>query len=202
MTDLDTIKNTLNTNTYLSQEMKDNIFELVVLFNKNFNLIALDNLNERLKTLKIEKISSFLSKRVSKYDIHKNTIYFNDKELKKDYDVRHILMLELINIISSNNEFSGFNYEDKFEALNIGYTEILANYLVGNDGEEMIYPHEAVMANLLSIVIGEDVLEKAYFQNDYKLLLDNVKKVGIELAGKNGFMNWNSLANYYSNRGE
>ena len=202
MTDLDTIKKTLDTNTYLSQEMKDNIFELVVLFNKNFNQIALNNLNERLKTLKIEKISSFLSKRVSRYDIHKNTIYFNDKELKKDYDVRHILMLELINIISSNNEFSGFNYEDKFEALNIGYTEMLANYLVGNDGEEMIYPHEAVMANLLSIVIGEDVLEKAYFQNDYKLLLDNVKKVGIELAGKNGFMNWNSLANYYSNRGE
>lgn len=202
MTDLDTIKNTLDTNTYLSQEMKDNIFELVVLFNKNFNQIALNNFNERLKTLKIEKISSFLSKRVSRYDIHKNTIYFNDKELKKDYDVRHILMLELINIISSNNEFSGFNYEDKFEALNIGYTEMLANYLVGNDGEEMIYPHEAVMANLLSIVIGEDVLEKAYFQNDYKLLLDNVKKVGIELAGKNGFMNWNSLANYYSNRGE
>ena len=202
MTDLDTIKNTLDTNTYLSQEMKDNIFELVVLFNKNFNQIALNNLNERLKTLKIEKISSFLSKRVSRYDIHKNTIYFNDKELKKDYDVRHILMLELINIISSNNEFSGFNYEDKFEALNIGYTEMLANYLVGNDGEEMIYPHEAVMANLLSIVIGEDVLEKAYFQNDYTLLLDNVKKVGIELAGKNGFMNWNSLANYYSNRGE
>ena len=202
MTDLDTIKNTLDTNTYLSQEMKDNIFELVVLFNKNFNQIALNNLNERLKTLKIEKISSFLSKRVSRYDIHKNTIYFNDKELKKDYDVRHILMLELINIISSNNEFSGFNYEDKFEALNIGYTEMLANYLVGNDGEEMIYTHEAVMANLLSIVIGEDVLEKAYFQNDYKLLLDNVKKVGIELAGKNGFMNWNSLANYYSNRGE
>ena len=202
MTDLDTIKNTLDTNTYLSQEMKDNIFELVVLFNKNFKQIALNNLNERLKTLKIEKISSFLSKRVSRNDIHKNTIYFNDKELKKDYDVRHILMLELINIISSNNEFSGFNYEDKFEALNIGYTEMLANYLVGNDGEEMIYPHEAVMANLLSIVIGEDVLEKAYFQNDYKLLLDNVKKVGIELAGKNGFMNWNSLANYYSNRGE
>lgn len=202
MTDLDTIKKTLDTNTYLSQEMKDNIFELVVLFNKNFNHIALDNLNERLKTLKIERISSFLSKRVSKYDIYKNTIYFNDKELKRDYDVRHILMLELINIISSNKDFSGFNYEGKFEALNIGYTEMLANYLVGNEGEEMIYPHEAVMVNLLSIIIGEDVLEKAYFQNDYRLLLDTVKKVGIELAGKNGFMNWNSLANYYSNRGE
>ncbi len=202
MTDLDTIKNTLSTNPYLSTEIKDNLFELVVLFNKNFKEIALDNLNERLKTLKIERISSFLSKRVSKYDIHKNIIYFNDKELKKDYDARHILMLELINIITSNNDFSGFNYDGKFEALNLGYTEVLANFLVGNDGEEMIYPHEAVMANLLSIVIGDDTMKNAYFQNDYKLLLDTVKKVGIELAGKNGFMNWNSLANYYSNRGE
>ena len=188
-------------NTLISPSLIAN-GDTVALISLSSTIIPPSNLNERLKTLKIEKISSFLSKRVSRYDIHKNTIYFNDKELKKDYDVRHILMLELINIISSNNEFSGFNYEDKFEALNIGYTEMLANYLVGNDGEEMIYPHEAVMANLLSIVIGEDVLEKAYFQNDYKLLLDNVKKVGIELAGKNGFMNWNSLANYYSNRGE
>lgn len=202
MTDLDTIRNTLNINNNLSQEIKDNIFELIVLFNKNFNSIALDNLNERLKTLKIERINSFLSKRVSKYDKHKNTIYFNDKELNKNYDVKHILMFELINIIATNNEISGFNFDNKFTALNIGYTEMLANYLVGNDCEEMLYPQEALMTNLLSIIVGEEVLEKAYFQNDYKLLLDTVKKVGIDLAGKNGFMNWNSLANYYSNRGE
>ena len=202
MTDLDVIKNTLDENSYLSKEIKDNLFELIVLFNKNFPKVALDNLQERLKSLRIERISSLLSKRVSKYDNKKNVIYFNEKELQKDYDARHILMLELLNIISSNKDFSGFNYESKFEALNLGYTEVLANFLVGNNGEEMIYPHEAVMANLLSIVIGEDVMNRAYFQNDYRFLLDTVKKVGIELAGKNGFMNWNSLANYYSNRGE
>ena len=201
MTDLDTIKNSIDINSYLSDDVKANLFELIVLFNKNFKEVALDNLNKRIKDLKIERISSFLSKRVSKYDIKKNIIYLNEKELNKDYDARHILMLELLNIISCNDEFSGFNYEDKFAALNLGYTEVLANFLVGNDGEEMIYPHEAVMANLLSIVIGNEALQNAYFKNDYKMLLDTVKKVGIELAGKNGFMNWNSLANYYSNRG-
>lgn len=181
MTDLDVIKNTLTNNEYLSNEMKDNLFELVVVFNKQFPDIALDKLNEKLISLKIEKINSFLTNKVSKYDFNKNTIYFNEKELMKDYDVRHLLMLELLNLISISTEYSGFNYEGKFEALNIGYTEVLANYLVGNNGEELIYPNEAVMANLLSIVIGNDVLMKAYFENDYKLLLNAVKEAGIDL---------------------
>lgn len=200
MTDLDIIKKTLDSNPYLSAEIKENIFELIVLFNKNFPDIELNKFNEKIKDLKIEKISSFVSKRVSTYDINKNTIYLNEKQLQKDYDAKHILMLEILNIISIGKECNGFNYENKFEALNLGYTEVLANYLVGNDGEEMIYPNEAIMANLLSIIIGNDVMQTAYFKNDYKLLLDTVKKVGIDLAGKNGFMNWNSLANYYSNR--
>lgn len=181
MTDLDIIKNTLDTNEYLSTEMKDNLFELVVVFNKEFPDIALDRLNNKLKNLKIEKINSFLINKVSKYDINKNTIYFNEKELSKDYDVRHLLMMEILNLISMTSEYSGFNYDGKFEALNIGYAEILANYLVGNNGEELIYPNEAVMANLLSIVIGNDILKKAYFENDYKLLLNAVKEAGIDL---------------------
>ena len=181
MTDLDVIKNALDTNEYLTEEMKDDLFELTVVFNKQFPEVALDKLSEKLKNLKIEKINSFLTKKVSKYDLNRNTIYFNAKELSKLYDVRHLLMLEILNIISTSNEYSGFNYEGKFEALNIGYTEILANYLVGNNGEELVYPHEAVMANLLSIVIGNDVMQKAYFENDYKLLLNAVKEAGIDL---------------------
>ena len=181
MTDLDMIKETISNNEYLSIEMKDNLFELVVVFNKEFPDITLDKLNEKLKNLKIEKINSFLTNKVSKYDFKKNTIYFNEKELMKAYDVRHLLMLEMLNLISLADDYSGFNYEGKFEALHIGYTEILANYLVGNNGEELIYPNEAVMANLLSIVIGNDVLKKAYFENDYKLLLNAVKEAGIDL---------------------
>lgn len=181
MTDLDIIKEMISNNEYLSVEMKDNLFELVVVFNKEFPDITLDKLNEKLKNLKIEKINSFLTNKVSKYDFKKNTIYFNEKELTKAYDVRHLLMLEMLNLISLADDYSGFNYEGKFEALNIGYTEMLANYLVGNNGEELIYPNEAVMANLLSIVIGNDVLKKAYFENDYKLLLNAVKEAGIDL---------------------
>lgn len=181
MTDLDIIKNTLDNNNYLLDDLKDNIFELIVVFHKQFPEIVLDNLNKKLSNLKIEKISSLLTKRISKYDIRANTIYINEKELSKDYDAKHVLMLELLNVISSSTEYSGFNIEGKFEALNLGYAEVLANFLVGNDGEEQIYPQEAIMANMISIVVGNDVLKKAYFENDYKLLLNAVKEAGIEL---------------------
>ena len=59
MTDLDTIKNSIDINSYLSDDVKANLFELIVLFNKNFKEVALDNLNKRIKDLKIERISSY-----------------------------------------------------------------------------------------------------------------------------------------------
>lgn len=181
MTDLDIIRDTLSNNENLTKDLKDNIFELIVVFNKEFPEIALDKFNNKIKNLQISRISSFLTNKVSKYDITKNIIYFNEKELKKEYDVRHLLMLELLQVISCADNYCGFNMDGKFEALNLGYTEILANYLVGNNGEEQVCAHEAVMANLISIIIGDEILKKAYFENDSRLLLRAVEEAGIEL---------------------
>lgn len=202
MTDLDVIKNTLDKNKNLSSEVKDNLFELIVVFNKEFSDIKLDNLNDKLKDLKISKISSLLTKKVSKYDYKKNIIYFNEKELEKDYDARHLLMFDLLQIISSKENYNGFNAEGKFEALNLGYTEMMANYLVGNSCEKMLYPHESVMIGLLGCIVDEKVLRISYFNNDHKLLIDTIKNIGIDLSHKDGFMKWNELGNYYSDAGK
>ena len=44
-------------------------------------------------------------------------------------------MVGLLNIISSKGKYSGFNENNKLEALNIGFTEMLADFLVGNGSE-------------------------------------------------------------------
>ena len=95
------------------------------------------------------------------YDCKNNVLYFNKDKMTDEYDFRHILMYELINIISSNGFQTGFNSEGRFEALNTGYTEILANFLVGNNGSKLIYPNEAVMANMIGVMAGEDKEIKA-----------------------------------------
>lgn len=181
MTNLDNIKNVLESNNNITREIKDNLFELIVIFNNKFPEIDLGNLESHVKTLKIKKSSKFFNNDISMYDYRNNILYFNQARMSDDYDFRHILMFELLNIISSNKFQTGFNSEGKFEALNIGYTEILANYLVGNNGEKLIYPNEAIMANMIGIVAGNDNLFESYFKNDPKILLNALMKAGVEL---------------------
>lgn len=181
MTNLDNIKNALDNNSNLESNIKDNLFELVLIFNNKFPDVDLEKLETHFKSLKIKRTNKFLNHDISMYDCKNNILYFNKNKMIDDYDFRHVLMYELINIISSNKYQTGFNAEGKFEALNTGYTEILANYLVGNNGEKLIYPNEAVMANMIGVIVGEDKLFDSYFKNDPKILLNALVEAGVEL---------------------
>lgn len=181
MITVDDIKDSLNQNKNLTKELKANIFELVLLFNKNYPQVSLERLNNRLKTLNIVKGSKFVNPRISEYNIRENIIYLNTSEIEKGYDMKHILMFELLNIITCCGSYTGFNIENRFRALNVGYTEIIANYLVGNSGELLIYPEQAVEANLITILIGDDSISKAYFENNVNSLIEGFMKVGFNV---------------------
>ena len=181
MITVDDIKDSLSRNTYLSKEIKTNIFELVLVFNRKYPEVSLGRLNEKLKTLKMFKGSKFVNPRVSEYNIRENTIYFNTTEIEKGYDMKHILMFELLNIITCGDNYTGFNVENRFRALNAGYTEIIANYLVGNQSDLLIYPEQAIEANLISILIGNEYISKAYFENDVNSLISGFMKAGVSV---------------------
>lgn len=175
------IKNALECNVELTQGVKGNIYELVNIFHEKLENVNLDKFIKKLETLKIVKLSKFIKPgAVSMYDCKTNTIYLNSSELQKGYDVRHILMFELINVISSNDNYTGFNTDDKYKALNLGYTEILANYLVGNDSDLSIYQAEAASVNLMSVLIGNDPFYQAYFNNDFEILASKMVDMGVE----------------------
>lgn len=178
---IDNIRTSLESNKHLTREIKDEIFELIVIFNKSFPNINLENLNKRLKSLKIEKTSKFEKSHISSYNVKKNILYFNSEELSKDYDARHIMMFEILNMITSNDNQYGFNTDNRFLALNVGFTEILTNYLVGNHGEKLVYPDEAIMTNLITSVVGFENMLYAYFNNDSKYLLNKLMESGVKL---------------------
>lgn len=168
------LEESLRQNTYLSMEIKENIKELINTFIDKFPSIDLTDFYEKSKNLQIKKLSKFLSTDISKYDILENTIYFNIDQMGKDYDMKHILMYELLNMISKN----GFNDHDNFLALNAGFTELLANSLVGNESTP-IYKEEAAYANIISILIGIDVLEQAYFNNNPSIITESLNRIGV-----------------------
>ena len=173
------IKVALEQNPELTQAVRGNIYELALIFHEKLPEVDLTNFTRKIESIKIIKLSKFIKPgAVSMYDCKTNVIYLNSSEMNKGYDMRHVLMFELINVAASNGEFTGFNEDDKYIVLNLGYTEILANYLVGNEGEVPLYATEASTVNMLSIIVGIDTFYQAYFQNNFEILAAKMVEMG------------------------
>lgn len=172
---LDEIRSNLATNENLTSEIKTKIFELTVLFHQKFPDVSLEKLKEKIKDVKLGKISVFERKGPIIYDVLKNEIAFSSKKLKEDYDANHLMMKGILGMISSAEDYYGFNKNNSLRALNIGFTEMLANFLVGNEGI-CEYEEELLATNLISQIIGKEILFDAYFNNDaeivYKKMLE------------------------------
>ena len=164
------IKVILDENPNITPEVKDDLLELINVFNSKFSGVSLDNLKERLKSLKIKRESMYLAKLPCEYKPFNNEIVINVPKFEES-DAEHWLMHALLGIITAKDNYYGFNNsEDTFIALNEGYTEIITNYLVG-DVEDNFFKNEIIMTNLISKVIGEDTLYEAYFNNNSEMLL-------------------------------
>lgn len=184
MTTLEDIKGTLDSNSNLDDELRDNIYSLVHIFNTKYPEISLDNLNRNLKTLKIVKSNKFMNKRVSKYNLNTNVLEFNIEKINSGYDMKHVLMYSLLEVITNNGIQVGFNKNNKFEALHAGYTEIIANYLVGNESDINDLEDEIITTNMISLLVGNDIIFNAYFNNDTESLINSLMNEG-ELNERN-----------------
>ena len=176
---LETIKGTLNSNEGITPEVKQDLLELIEIFNKNFPNIDLTNLNERLKTLVIKRESMFLVKLPCKYNPFTNELVVN-LGLFEECDAKHWLMHCLLGMITAKENYYGFaGSENTLVALNEGYTEIITNNLVG-DVDNNFFTEEIIMTNLIGKAIGEETFFNAYFGNDAK----SVIRAMIEAEGK------------------
>ena len=164
MSFLEEIRISLKSNPNLTDEVRNKLFELVVIFNKKMPDVNLSRLNEKLKTVKLGKLSKFERKGTYYYDVFKNEILFS-KNLEGDYDIDHLLTKAILQMSTSTDTFTGFNSDDRLRALNLAYTEILANYIVGNEGDSDL-EEEMLVTNLLSHIVGKDTMFNSYFTNN------------------------------------
>ncbi len=176
---MEAIRKALDMNGYLSKGIKDNIYELVQIMHTKLPEVDLTNLKDRLGYIQFKKINKFISDEVSMYSNVDNILYFNSEKLTEDLDTRHVLMYELLNVASSTNYKKGFSQDGKYEALNVGFTEILTNYLIGNESDKPMHQEQTIETNFYSTMVGPDVMRRAYFTNDTTLLIQGFANVGV-----------------------
>ena len=177
---IENVLKAIDSNSNIDTNVKEDIKNLIVIFNNKFPNIDLSNFAKNIMELKIERSNKFINKRVVKYNPVTNILEFNVDEINKGYDMKHILMHGLLNVISSNNGQTGFIYNDKFKALNAGYTEILTNNLVGNEGDISYLDDEVISTNLIASIIGNDILFECYFTNNAQKLMQTLVDKGVE----------------------
>ena len=134
MDELEVTYNSISSNANLTDSLKENFKELITIFHQNFKGVSLDNFNERIKGLDIKKGSKYLIKDAIEYKPLENILYINEEELNK-VDAKHELMYALITIISAKDNYFGFDKDGSLTAFNVGLTEMIANFLVGNESE-------------------------------------------------------------------
>ena len=164
MISLEELNMSLKNNPNLTEEVREKLYELLKIFNKKLPNINLSTLNDRLKTVRFGKISKFERKGTYYYDVFKNEILFS-RDLEGNYDIDHLLMKAILQMSTSTGTFTGFNSDDRLRAINLAYTEILANYIVGNEGNSDL-EEEMLITNLLSHIVGKDTLYNSYFTNN------------------------------------
>lgn len=179
MSSLEEIKVSLQNNSSLNDEIKNKLFELVTVFHKKLPEVNLTRLNEKLKTVKFNKMSKFERKGVYYYDLFGNEILFTDN-LKDNYDIDHLLTKAILEMSTATTSFTGFNSDERLRALNLAYTEILSNYIVGNEGDSEL-EEEMLITNLLSHVIGKEAMFYSYFSNDGQAIINAMQDAEVGL---------------------
>ncbi len=175
MTDVETA---LNLNKKIDAPIKENILGLVNVFHETFKDISLEDLCNNLKTLKIEKVSVYVNAFPLDYNSKLNKLTINVKELERVEDSRNYFMNIVIRIIMNKNGNIGFDKDEKFVGINIGYIAGIANMLVGNVGEDDFFKEEITACNIVGKLIGDEILKTAFFNHDTDLLIDSIVEKG------------------------
>ena len=164
MSSLEEIKLSLESNSNLTNDIKNELLELTINLNKKIPEVDLSKLKYRLKTVKIGKIGKFEKKGTYYYDVFKNEILLSN-DIEGNYDIDHIFTKAILEMSTSTSTFTGFNSDERLRALNLAYTEILANYIIGNEGDSDL-EEEMLVTNLLSHIVGKDTMFNSYFTNN------------------------------------
>ena len=115
-----------------------------------------------------------------------NIAYIQKQYVQNNYvhilNMKHVMMSVILSLIACNGSQIGFNVDNKFEALQAGYIEMLTNLLVGNDSDNTYLEDEVISVNLLCNMIDTDILFKAFFEQDASIITQALIDEGVEIA--------------------
>lgn len=114
MNQVDEFVKNMTENENLTDDIKQNFLELIIIFNRQFQNVDMTLLIERIKSLKLGPISEYLCSNTFRYDVKENFLFFNKEKLKNEENGKDVMMEALLQVMSNrldekNNILAAFN---------------------------------------------------------------------------------------------
>lgn len=164
---------------------EDKIFGFILKFQEIFNF-SLDNLYEKLKTLKLEPLSVYSNNGVVSFDAVENTGRLSLIALKNDeenkYNVDNLFSQIILMTATSKDNHYGFGNERLLDSLNKACTYMIASNISGSS-EKNNTEEELTFLNLLDTTLtatnSKIDFVTAYLSGNGTLLKTELNRVGI-----------------------
>ena len=148
--------------------------------------VSLDSFYERLKTFKLETLSSYSNKGLVTYDSLENTGKISLEALNDDdennYNIDNLFGQIMLMILTSKDNYYGFGNERSLNALNETCTYLISSNLFGS-AIESDFEEEITILNLLDVAItkanGKIDFITSYFSNNGVILKEQLNRLGI-----------------------
>lgn len=185
MSSLESIKNSLENNSNLTDEIRSKLFDLVTIFHEKLPEADLSRLANKISDVKFSMLPKLERKGIYYYDALNNEILLSNL-IKGNFDIDNILVQAILEMSTSTGKFTGFNSDERLNTLNLAYTEKLATFVIGNDYDTLL-ESELLVADLLSHIVGIDTMNNSYFSNNGTAIIKamNAAEIGLNSINSN-----------------
>lgn len=171
---IEELRNSIKSNTNLTEEFKCNLGTLSDTLVTVFPMYDYSNFNNVLSTLNIKMNNELES--YSNYNTNDNTLYINtDKCFIDRIDLQHLFLNELLKISTrkyeNNPELNGFD---------IGLTEIISSTINNDESMKKQNVLESTLMSIFSKIVSADTLLTSYMNNDYSGIVLELESIGVE----------------------
>ena len=104
------------------------------------------------------------------FELNNQTLFFDKENITHDSDISRELFIET----------ALPKIDSKFQAIVVGYKEIIANNLIGNNSEKIKNIDELIITNSLMNIIGSEPFELMMENKSIKPVIDKLYNMGVD----------------------
>lgn len=152
----------LESNSNIDSNIKSVLLECgYILHEHNYEIEDLIQLSSVIELIPVQ-----LKDKV--FNLVKTNLYFDKTKLSEDTDLVHLIFLEIA--------FPNLQTENK--ALLVGYTQMIANNLIGNHSNKLINPDEYNIVDTLAKIIGLEPFEDMLKTRSIQPIISSLTNLG------------------------